>query len=140
MGAAAARGCDLLIVTDDNPRTEDPAVVRAEILRGASAAEVEIEIIEVAGRRAAIDEAVRRAEPDDIIALLGKGHERGQEINGQLHPFDDRVELAAALTARFGDRAGGSAAEGAVDGGAQRADGGGHGGDSSAPVPAGGAA
>ncbi len=140
MGAAAARGCDLLIVTDDNPRTEDPAVVRAEILRGASAAEVDIEIIEVAGRRAAIDEAVRRAEPDDIIALLGKGHERGQEINGQLHPFDDRVELAAALTARFGDRAGGSATEGAVDGAAHRADGGGHGGDSSAPVPAGGAA
>ena len=140
MGAAAARGCDLLIVTDDNPRTEDPAVVRAEILRGASAADVDIEIIEVAGRRAAIDEAVRRAEPDDIIALLGKGHERGQEINGQLHPFDDRVELAAALTARFGDRAGGAAGEGAVDGVAQRAHGGGHGGDPSAPVPAGGAA
>ena len=118
MGAAAARGCDLLIVTDDNPRTEDPAVVRAEILRGASAADVDIEIIEVAGRRAAIDEAVRRAEPDDIIALLGKGHERGQEINGQLHPFDDRVELAAALTARFGDRAAGPAAEDAVDGAA----------------------
>jgi UDP-N-acetylmuramoyl-L-alanyl-D-glutamate--2,6-diaminopimelate ligase len=140
MGAAAARGCDLLIVTDDNPRTEDPAVVRAEILRGASAADVDIEIIEVAGRRAAIDEAVRRAEPGDIVALLGKGHERGQEINGQLHPFDDRVELAAALTARFGDRAGGPSAEGAGDGAAQRADGAGHAGDPSAPVPAGGAA
>ncbi len=140
MGAAAARGCDLLIVTDDNPRTEDPAVVRAEILRGASAAEVDIEIIEVAGRRAAIDEAVRRAEPGDVIALLGKGHERGQEINGQLHPFDDRVELAAALTARFGDRVGGPAADGAAEGAAQRSDGGGHGGDSSASVPAGGAA
>jgi hypothetical protein len=113
--------------------------VRAEILRGASAADVDIEIIEVAGRRAAIDEAVRRAEPGDIIALLGKGHERGQEINGQLHPFDDRVELAAALTARFGDRAGGATGEGgAVDGVAQHADGGGDGGDPSAPVPAGG--
>ena len=98
MGAAAARGCDLLIVSDDNPRTEDPAVIRAEILRGAVAAGVDIEIVEVDGRRAAIDEAVRRAEPGDVIALLGKGHERGQEIHGQIHPFDDRVELAAALT------------------------------------------
>ena len=140
MGAAAARGCDLLIVTDDNPRTEDPAVVRAEILRGASAADADIEIIEVAGRRAAIDEAVRRAAAGDIIALLGKGHERGQEINGQIHPFDDRVELAAALAARFGDRAGGIAAGGAMDGAAQRADGGGHDGEPPASVPAGGPA
>ncbi len=140
MGAAAARGCDLLIVTDDNPRTEDPAVVRAEILRGASAADVDIEIIEVAGRRAAIDEAVRRAAPGDIIALLGKGHERGQEINGQIHPFDDRVELAAALAARFGDRAGPIAAGGAVDGAAQRADGDGDDREPPASVPAGGVA
>ena len=57
------------------------------------------EIVEVDGRRAAITEAVRRAEPGDVIALLGKGHERGQEISGQIHPFDDRVELAAALRA-----------------------------------------
>ena len=90
------------------------------------------------GRRAAIAEAVRRAEPGDVIALLGKGHERGQEINGQIHPFDDRVELAAALTERFGDRVGGPAADGAAEGAAQRSDGGGHGGDSSASVPAGG--
>jgi len=140
MGAAAARGCDLLIVTDDNPRTEDPAVVRAEILRGAGAADVDIEIIEVAGRRAAIDEAVRRAAAGDIIALLGKGHERGQEINGQIHPFDDRVELAAALSARFGDRAGGIAAGGAMDGAAQRPDGAAHDGEAPASVPTDGAA
>jgi UDP-N-acetylmuramoyl-L-alanyl-D-glutamate--2,6-diaminopimelate ligase len=140
MGAAAARGCDLLIVTDDNPRTEDPAVIRAEILRGASAAGVDIEIIEVAGRRAAIDEAVRRAGSSDIIAVLGKGHERGQEINGELHPFDDRVVLAAALTARFGDRATGSAAEGAVGGGPRRPGGAGNDGDSPSSVPSGGVA
>ncbi|HTF07990.1 MAG TPA: UDP-N-acetylmuramoyl-L-alanyl-D-glutamate--2,6-diaminopimelate ligase, partial [Asanoa sp.] len=54
------------------------------------------------GRRAAIDEAVRRAGADDVIAVLGKGHERGQEVAGVTHPFDDRVELAAALRARFG--------------------------------------
>jgi UDP-N-acetylmuramoyl-L-alanyl-D-glutamate--2,6-diaminopimelate ligase len=140
MGAAAARGSDLLIVTDDNPRTEDPAVVRAEILRGAGAAGVDIEVIEVADRRAAIDEAVRRAEPGDIIAVLGKGHERGQEINGQIHPFDDRVVLAAALVARFGDRPGGSASQGAVGDGPRRSDGGDHDGEPPPSVPSGGVA
>jgi UDP-N-acetylmuramoyl-L-alanyl-D-glutamate--2,6-diaminopimelate ligase len=99
MGAAAARGADLVVVTDDNPRSEDPAAIRAEVLAGASSGTV----IEVSGRRAAIEEAVRRADPGDVIALLGKGHERGQEIAGVMSPFDDRVELAEALTARFGE-------------------------------------
>jgi UDP-N-acetylmuramoyl-L-alanyl-D-glutamate--2,6-diaminopimelate ligase len=103
MGAAAARGADLVIVTDDNPRTEDPAAIRAEVLGGAHAAGGSAEVVEVAGRGAAIAEAVRRAGPGDVIALLGKGHERGQEVAGQTHPFDDRVELAAALSARFAD-------------------------------------
>jgi UDP-N-acetylmuramoyl-L-alanyl-D-glutamate--2,6-diaminopimelate ligase len=102
MGAAAARGADLVIVTDDNPRTEDPAAIRAEVRHGAVQADAGSRILELAGRRAAIDEAVRLAEPGDVIAVLGKGHERGQEIAGQVHPFDDRVELAAALAARFG--------------------------------------
>jgi UDP-N-acetylmuramoyl-L-alanyl-D-glutamate--2,6-diaminopimelate ligase len=103
MGAAAARGCDLLIISDDNPRTEDPAVIRAEILRGAVEAGLpSTEVVEVDGRRAAITEAVRRARPGDVIALLGKGHERGQEVDGEIHPFDDRVELAGALNERFG--------------------------------------
>ena len=57
-------------------------------------------------RSAAIAEAVRLAEPGDVVAVLGKGHERGQEVAGQVHPFDDRVELAEALRARCGDRAG----------------------------------
>lgn len=138
MGAAAARGADLVLVTDDNPRTEDPAAIRAELRQGADAAAAElpaevgppalvtaataaagrppatgrttpgpqpVRVLEVAGRGAAIDEAVRLAEAGDVIALLGKGHERGQEIAGQVQPFDDRVELAAALTARFGDLA-----------------------------------
>jgi UDP-N-acetylmuramoyl-L-alanyl-D-glutamate--2,6-diaminopimelate ligase len=102
MGAAAAQGSDLLIVTDDNPRTEDPAVIRAEVMRGAVEASAAAEIIEVDGRRAAIAEAVRQAWPGDVIGLLGKGHERGQEIQGEIHPFDDRVELARALAERFG--------------------------------------
>jgi UDP-N-acetylmuramoyl-L-alanyl-D-glutamate--2,6-diaminopimelate ligase len=106
MGAAAARGADLVIVTDDNPRTEDAADVRAAVLDGARRAGTPAEVTEVAGRRAAITAAVGLARPGDVIALLGKGHERGQEIDGRIEPFDDRVELAAALTARFGDLVG----------------------------------
>ena len=111
MGAAAARGADVVIVTDDNPRTEDPAVIRAAVRAGAEAAATApptdspglgsdtAKIIEVGGRRHAVDEAVRLARPGDVIALLGKGHERGQEVNGRMLPFDDRIELAAALAA-----------------------------------------
>jgi UDP-N-acetylmuramoyl-L-alanyl-D-glutamate--2,6-diaminopimelate ligase len=101
MGAAAARGADLVIVTDDNPRTEDPAVIRAAVYEGARMAGGG-EVVEVDGRRAAIGAAVGRAAPGDVIALLGKGHERGQEVGGQVYPFDDRIELAAALSRRFG--------------------------------------
>jgi len=99
MGAAAAEGADLVVVTDDNPRTEDPARIRAEVRDGAAG---RAQVIEVAGRRAAIEAAVARAAPGDVVAVLGKGHERGQEVGGETLPFDDRVELSAALTARFG--------------------------------------
>ncbi|GIJ03388.1 UDP-N-acetylmuramoyl-L-alanyl-D-glutamate--2,6-diaminopimelate ligase [Spirilliplanes yamanashiensis] len=99
MGAAAARGADLVVVTDDNPRTEDPAAIRSAVRAGAEQAGAASKIIEVAGRRAAIDEAVRLAGAADVVALLGKGHERGQEVDGQVLPFDDRVELADALRA-----------------------------------------
>jgi UDP-N-acetylmuramoyl-L-alanyl-D-glutamate--2,6-diaminopimelate ligase len=112
MGAAAARGADLVIVTDDNPRGEDPAAIRAQV--GAGAREVagatgvprpegigrEERVIDVAGRQAAIEAAVRAAAPGDVVAVLGKGHERGQEIAGQVHPFEDRAVLAAALADR----------------------------------------
>jgi UDP-N-acetylmuramoyl-L-alanyl-D-glutamate--2,6-diaminopimelate ligase len=103
MGAAAARGADLVIVTDDNPRTEDDAAIRAQVSRGAVGAATRAELAEIGGRRAAIAEAVSRAGPGDVIALLGKGHERGQEVGAEVLPFDDRVELAAALVSRFGD-------------------------------------
>ncbi|MFI5933411.1 UDP-N-acetylmuramoyl-L-alanyl-D-glutamate--2,6-diaminopimelate ligase [Actinoplanes sp. NPDC051494] len=117
MGAAAARGSDVVVVTDDNPRTEDPQVVRTAVRQGAESlskpglsvggtqAGAAAKIIEVAGRRPAIDEAVRLAGPGDIVAVLGKGHERGQEVNGEVLPFDDRIELAAALEARAGGAA-----------------------------------
>ncbi|UWZ53201.1 UDP-N-acetylmuramoyl-L-alanyl-D-glutamate--2,6-diaminopimelate ligase [Dactylosporangium aurantiacum] len=97
MGRAAAQGADLVVVTDDNPRTEDPAAIRAEVLAGAR--DGAATVVEVDGRRAAIAHAVAQARPGDVVALLGKGHERGQEVGGEVLPFDDRVELAAALRA-----------------------------------------
>uniref|UniRef100_UPI002F4286EF UDP-N-acetylmuramoyl-L-alanyl-D-glutamate--2, 6-diaminopimelate ligase n=1 Tax=Micromonospora tarapacensis TaxID=2835305 RepID=UPI002F4286EF len=103
MGAAAAQGADVVVVTDDNPRTEDPSAIRAEVLAGTDRAGAPARIVEVAGRRAAIDEAVRLASPGDVVAVLGKGHERGQEVVGEVYPFDDRTELADALRAGFGD-------------------------------------
>ena len=95
MGAAAADGADLVIVTDDNPRTEDPAAVRAEVLAGVG----DRPHRDIAGRAAAIGEAVRLARPGDTIALLGKGHEQGQELADKTVPFDDRRVLADALAA-----------------------------------------
>jgi UDP-N-acetylmuramoyl-L-alanyl-D-glutamate--2,6-diaminopimelate ligase len=96
MGAAAARGADLVVVTDDNPRTEDPTAIRAEVAAGTRDGGG-ARVLEVAGRRRAIDEAVRLAGSGDVVAVLGKGHERGQEMAGGMRPFDDRTELAEAL-------------------------------------------
>ncbi|HET8684178.1 MAG TPA: cyanophycin synthetase, partial [Micromonosporaceae bacterium] len=108
MGQAAAQGADLVVVTDDNPRTEEPAGIRAQLRAGAVAAAGAAEVVEVAGRREAVAAAVARAAPGDVVAVLGKGHERGQEAGGVVRPFDDRAELAAALAARFGGAAGGA--------------------------------
>jgi UDP-N-acetylmuramoyl-L-alanyl-D-glutamate--2,6-diaminopimelate ligase len=97
MGTAAAAGADLLLVTDDNPRSEDPAAIRSAVLAGALGAPDRGEVVEVPGRRAAIAEAVRRARPGDAVVVAGKGHEQGQEVAGVTHPFDDRAVLRAAL-------------------------------------------
>lgn len=89
MGAVATRLSDVVIVTDDNPRGEDPAKIRAEVLAGAPGA------IEIGGRREAIAEAIRMAGEGDIILLAGKGHETGQIIgageNQRILPFDDAL-------------------------------------------------
>ncbi len=100
MGEIAAELADLVVVTDDNPRGEDPAAIRRTILAGAANAPTEPQIVEVADRRAAIDYAVGWAQPGDVVLVAGKGHETGQTAGGHTRPFDDRVELAAALEAR----------------------------------------
>ncbi|WP_300010799.1 UDP-N-acetylmuramoyl-L-alanyl-D-glutamate--2,6-diaminopimelate ligase [Pseudonocardia sp.] len=99
MGAAAAARSALLVVTDDNPRTEDPADIRAAMLAGAVAEPGRGEIQEIGDRRAAIAAAVAAAGPGDAVVVAGKGHEVGQEVHGVKHPFDDAAELAAALSA-----------------------------------------
>ncbi len=83
MGAVAARLADRVIVTDDNPRSEDPAAIRAAIMAAAPGAS------EVAGRREAIRAAVAEAGPGDIVLLAGKGHEQGQIVGDRVLPFDD---------------------------------------------------
>ncbi|MCV7285766.1 UDP-N-acetylmuramoyl-L-alanyl-D-glutamate--2,6-diaminopimelate ligase [Mycolicibacterium wolinskyi] len=99
MGRVAAELADLVVVTDDNPRDEDPAAIRAAIMAGAVAAEGNAKVVEVGDRREAIDYAVAWAGPGDIVLIAGKGHESGQTAGGQTRPFDDRDELAAALEA-----------------------------------------
>ncbi|MEU6646805.1 UDP-N-acetylmuramoyl-L-alanyl-D-glutamate--2,6-diaminopimelate ligase [Saccharomonospora sp. NPDC046836] len=99
MGEAAVRGSDLVIVTDDNPRSEDPAAIRDAMLHGARAVSPAQggEVLEVPDRREAIMTAVQRAHPGDVVLVAGKGHETGQEIAGVVHPFSDRDELEAAI-------------------------------------------
>lgn len=100
MGQAAAAAADLVIVTDDNPRSEDPGAIRDAVAHGALATARADSVRVVPDRRAAISEAVAAARRGDAVVLLGKGHEQGQEVAGTMHPFDDRVELRAALSLR----------------------------------------
>ena len=99
MGAAAAARAELLVVTDDNPRTEDPAAIRAAMVAGAHAEPRHGDVIEIGDRRAAIAAAVATAGAGDAVVVAGKGHEAGQEIHGVRLPFDDATELARAIGA-----------------------------------------
>jgi UDP-N-acetylmuramoyl-L-alanyl-D-glutamate--2,6-diaminopimelate ligase len=83
MGAAAARYADVSIVTDDNPRTEDPATIRSAVLGACPGA------CEIGDRERAIAEAMNALGPGDVLAIAGKGHEQGQSIGGAVIPFDD---------------------------------------------------
>jgi UDP-N-acetylmuramoyl-L-alanyl-D-glutamate--2,6-diaminopimelate ligase len=98
MGAVAAELADLVVVTDDNPRDEDPAAIRAAIVAGATAAGA-TQLVEISDRRKAIDHAVAWARRGDVVLIAGKGHEAGQTSHGKTRPFDDRDELAGALEA-----------------------------------------
>jgi UDP-N-acetylmuramoyl-L-alanyl-D-glutamate--2,6-diaminopimelate ligase len=92
MGRAAVEGADVVYLTSDNPRGEDPLVILAEMSAGAPGAVVEPD------RRAAIEAAVRTARAGDAVVVAGKGHETGQEVAGVVTPFDDRVVLREALS------------------------------------------
>jgi UDP-N-acetylmuramoyl-L-alanyl-D-glutamate--2,6-diaminopimelate ligase len=102
MGAAAAAGSDVLVITDDNPRSEDPAAIRAAMRAGVEdvPAADRAEVLEVGDRRAALAAAVALAEPGDTLLVAGKGHETGQEVGGQVLPFDDRAVLREVLQER----------------------------------------
>jgi UDP-N-acetylmuramoyl-L-alanyl-D-glutamate--2,6-diaminopimelate ligase len=97
MGEAAAQRADVLIITDDNPRSEDASSIRAAMLEGALATENRGEVLEIGDRRLAIEKAVELAHPGDVVVVAGKGHETGQEIAGVIHPFSDVETLTAAI-------------------------------------------
>ena len=103
MGQAAVRGAAHVVVTSDNPRSEDPAHILAQVMAGArqsQAAAVAHSPQAIEDRRAAIVHAVRQAAPEDVVLIAGKGHEQTQEIAGVKHPFCDVAEATAALQAR----------------------------------------
>jgi len=91
MGAIAAEKADQVIVTDDNPRSEEPARIRAEILAAAPGA------VEIGDRGEAIRRAVKALEPGDVLLIAGKGHESGQIVGDRVLPFTDHAAVAAAL-------------------------------------------
>jgi UDP-N-acetylmuramoyl-L-alanyl-D-glutamate--2,6-diaminopimelate ligase len=91
MGAIAAQGADRVIVTDDNPRSENPAVIRAAILAAAKGA------TEIGDRAEAIRVAVEELQPGDALLIAGKGHETGQIVGDRVLPFSDHDAAAAAL-------------------------------------------
>jgi UDP-N-acetylmuramoyl-L-alanyl-D-glutamate--2,6-diaminopimelate ligase len=95
MGAVARRLADLAVVTSDNPRSEDPEAIVAEILVGADDGPAQL-VVEV-DRRAAIGRALREASAGDVVVIAGKGHEQGQERDGVVTPFDDRDVAREAL-------------------------------------------
>jgi UDP-N-acetylmuramoyl-L-alanyl-D-glutamate--2,6-diaminopimelate ligase len=110
MGAVAARLSDLVIVTSDNPRSEDPEQIIDEIKRGivmpadrfppgGQPAPKSTACLAIVDRQAAIERAIREARPGDLVLIAGKGHEKYQEIGGRVTPFDD-VEVARAMLAR----------------------------------------
>ena len=96
MGQAAAENADLVIVTDDNPRSEDPATIRSAVLLGAP------EAMEVGDRAEAILRGIDALGPGDALLIAGKGHETGQIVGDDLLPFDDVEQASMAVAALDG--------------------------------------
>ncbi|HRV63902.1 MAG TPA: UDP-N-acetylmuramoyl-L-alanyl-D-glutamate--2,6-diaminopimelate ligase [Albidovulum sp.] len=96
MGQAAAQYADVVIVTDDNPRSEDPAAIRAEVMKGCP------EATEIADRAEAILRGVDALQPGDALLIAGKGHETGQIIGNDIYPFDDAEQASVAVAALDG--------------------------------------
>ncbi len=99
MGAIAAREADAITVTSDNPRNEDPRAIARAILSGVPAARRRCVRVEL-DRRRAISQAIGEAGAGDVVALLGKGAERTQEIDGTTYPFSDARVARRALDRR----------------------------------------
>ncbi len=92
MGRIAVEKADIAIITDDNPRSEDPAAIRAEILAAASGA------LEISDRAEAIRKGVGLLQPGDVLVVAGKGHETGQTVGDRTYPFSDMEEVARAIS------------------------------------------
>jgi UDP-N-acetylmuramoyl-L-alanyl-D-glutamate--2,6-diaminopimelate ligase len=97
MGAVARSRSDYVVVTSDNPRTEDPSSIIEEIVTGLTERPADAVIVD---RRAAVEHAVVTARDDDVVVIAGKGHETGQEFADRTIPFDDRLVARAALERR----------------------------------------
>lgn len=101
MGQLAVQLSDLVIVTDDNPRSEDPAAIRRQVMDGIESLTQEYraeQVEEIGDRRQAIWRAVSLARTGDVVVALGKGHELGQEVNGEILPMDDRELLSSSIS------------------------------------------
>ena len=94
MGEVAVKQADVVIVTDDNPRSEDAAVIRRSVLAGAKGA------LEIGDRGEAIQDAVAQLQAGDTLLIAGKGHETGQIVGDKVFPFSDQDTALAALEAR----------------------------------------
>lgn len=106
MGAAAALGADVVVVTNDNPRHEDPHAIAAMLEQGARDARADVAIVTVLDRRAAIEHAIAMAHRADVVVIAGMGHEVGQRIGDADVPFSDRDEVLR-ITATSGASSGG---------------------------------
>ncbi|SHG61454.1 UDP-N-acetylmuramoylalanyl-D-glutamate--2,6-diaminopimelate ligase [Cognatiyoonia sediminum] len=102
MGAAAAEHADVVIITDDNPRSEDPAAIRAAVMAGAVQAGEADQIIEVGDRAEAILRGIDMLEVGDALLIAGKGHESGQIVGDSVLPFDDVEQASVAVAALEG--------------------------------------